>query len=729
MPVQRDTDNIASSGAGVSTLGVALTVANNSDRCLYGILIGSSTVSRTITSATWGADSMVNVFSQEVSIGGFFVTISLWRLLGAAAEARTLTINMSGVFTELSVGALSLYTVNQSDPDGTQQVTNGTTGSPWAACDGTAGGLSIGMGYVVGAAITPTDGIPQYIAVGTAVQSAGATTLTPGAPAGALLGDLDFASIATENNAAIGVSGAGWARVGSNVAQDATWQEELWMRIHTGSNVDPVFSWTGSVGCSARRWIVRDAAASSPIGFHNTNSGTGATHTCTGANSTGNDSLAMCLSHAEANTALGADAGYAEQFDAGSNTGPYRLVVGARDQATSGAGADNFSATGANASWVMRIWEVLNAANGDQTQRREAQNVGAFASMSFDTEVSDTYNAFGWTELPTQWVAAAIGVNEAVAGNDIAAAGALSISGVADLDATGSLAAAGAVSITGAADLDASGALAAAGSLSISGAADLDASGALAAAGALSISGAADLDAVGSLIAAGSIAISGAADLTSGADNDISATGALSITGSADLDAVGTLIAAGSIVITGVADLTSAGGNDIEATGQLSITGSAGLTAFGALIASGDIVITGSADLSGAAPVVPEEFSGGFFIAFEREQERRRRRQKKRQEEVEAVEALQDRVEREIGVILKEQEAHDDERAEIERLRTLVTRFNGQEAQEALTERVRTAFARAAVQQNASALLAFDREMRRMLEEEELSVLLALLDD
>lgn len=138
---------------------------------------------------------------------------------------------------------------------------------------------------------------------------------------------------------------------------------------------------------------------------------------------------------------------------------------------------------------------------------------------------------------------------------DISAAGSLSITGAAALNATGALLAAGSLSVTGIADLDASGSLAAAGSLSISGAADLDAFGSLVAAGSVSISGAADLDATGSLVAAGSLSISGAADLTGLGGNDLAASGSLSITGSASLSAIGQLLATGSIVITGSAEL------------------------------------------------------------------------------------------------------------------------------------------------------------------------------
>jgi formylmethanofuran dehydrogenase subunit C len=196
-----------------------------------------------------------------------------------------------------------------------------------------------------------------------------------------------------------------------------------------------------------------------------------------------------------------------------------------------------------------------------------------------------------------------------VAGNDIAALGTLSITGVADLDATGALLAAGALSITGAADLDATGTLLAAGSLSITGAADLDATGALVAAGSLSISGVADLDAIGQLLAAGSVVINGVADLTSSVVSDISAVGSISITGVADLDATGSLIAAGALSISGVADLDASG--SLVAAGELSISGAADLDASGALVAAGALSISGAADLDAIGQLLA---AGSIFI-------------------------------------------------------------------------------------------------------------------
>ena len=299
--------------------------------------------------------------------------------------------------------------------------------------------------------------------------------------------------------------------------------------------------------------------------------------------------------------------------------------------------------------------------------------------------------SFGlWTPRRRVFIPAAA----AGGGNDISAAGALSISGAAALNAAGSLAAAGAVSITGAADLDARGTLNAAGTVSITGAADLDAAGVLVAAGTISIAGAADLDAIGNLAAAGALSISGAADL-SGSDIDIVASGSLSITGVAALTAVGQLLAAGSIVVTGAATLDDGQAPEPE------------------------------------SPTATESFSGGFVVAYEREVARRRRERKKRQEREEEAERIEEETTREIARLLHEQEAKDARRAELQRLSELVDTYARRGTQATLNDRVEKAIQKAAAKQTVWSLYALERELKRAHEEEEfiLSALQFVIDN
>lgn len=124
-----------------------------------------------------------------------------------------------------------------------------------------------------------------------------------------------------------------------------------------------------------------------------------------------------------------------------------------------------------------------------------------------------------------------------------------------------------------------------------------------------------------------------------------------------------------------------------------------------------------------------EAFTGGFFVTFEREMARRERERRERLEAEESAQAIANARDREIAAFLHAQEAMDGERAELERLTGLVTQFADQQAESAFNERVQAAYVRALAQQNASALLAFERELRRQIEEEEFAVLMALALD
>lgn len=128
------------------------------------------------------------------------------------------------------------------------------------------------------------------------------------------------------------------------------------------------------------------------------------------------------------------------------------------------------------------------------------------------------------------------------------------------------------------------------------------------------------------------------------------------------------------------------------------------------------------------APAAPTTATGGnWFMRFESELERKRRRKRKEEEAEEATQALQ-AVEREIAAILHADLKADAERQDLERLRAMVAQFADREAEAAMSERVRKALVRAQTQANVSALLAFERELRQMLEEEEMFVLMMLVD-
>lgn len=407
----------SASGVALTTLGVTFSIAANSDRCVLGMLIGGSTSAASLNSATWAGTAMTEEFDVTTSIAGFFVEHAVASLVAPTTGSQTLTMNFNGTVSDCFIAGLSVFDVSQSDPVGTQQVVSGTSGAPSASVANTTGGMSVGMGYIGGVAtITPRDGTPFYVTVGalSALGSTAAALTVTGQPGTRQVGDIELCSMANESNEVMTISGTGWATVAARITQGASWQSILIGRRYDGSNVDPIATWTTATASSGRRWLIRDTHPASPYGTAAANTGSAAAHTiAAGVNSSTTNSLIVYVDHAEANTALGADADYTERFDTGSATGPMRLVAGDRVQAVAGAGAAAFTATGALASWVLRLQEMLAATA--QTQLREAQNVAGFSNMSVDVEDGAAYNQFGWTETSTSWVAVAFPINEAVA--------------------------------------------------------------------------------------------------------------------------------------------------------------------------------------------------------------------------------------------------------------------------------------------------------------------------
>jgi hypothetical protein len=187
-------------------------------------------------------------------------------------------------------------------------------------------------------------------------------------------------------------------------------------RIHTGTNVDPVISWTGSADASARRYLFRDtrakATVAAPVAYHGTvGTGTTSPHTSTGANTTEDDVLAIYIDICNANTAMAPETSWTERVDSGSATGPIRSYLADREMATAGSATGNISEAGGAAAYVQQQFEIYNADNGDQVQVGEIESYADFISSNMCYEVADTYNTFGWTTtLGTTDMLAALGV-------------------------------------------------------------------------------------------------------------------------------------------------------------------------------------------------------------------------------------------------------------------------------------------------------------------------------
>ena len=134
----------------------------------------------------------------------------------------------------------------------------------------------------------------------------------------------------------------------------------------------------------------------------------------------------------------------------------------------------------------------------------------------------------------------------------------------------------------------------------------------------------------------------------------------------------------------------------------------------------------------GPEPVSDEQPSGGwkFLSSYESELQRRRTRKKERDELEAETEQIQDELDRNIALLMREQEAKDDKRKDFERLADLARQSADLEAARQYSERVATAYARAIDKGTFSAVEALDRELSRAREEEEflLTALLLLAD-
>jgi hypothetical protein len=130
----------------------------------------------------------------------------------------------------------------------------------------------------------------------------------------------------------------------------------------------------------------------------------------------------------------------------------------------------------------------------------------------------------------------------------------------------------------------------------------------------------------------------------------------------------------------------------------------------------------------GEAPEQPQSDSSGgwaFYLRYEQERERRRKKRREQQEAEDAVEELPP-VEKEIAQILHKQERIDESKKELERLKGLVQEFRDIPL---LSEKATEALERARQRGLRSDLAKLDRELKRMLEDEEMAVLMLLLND
>lgn len=187
------------------------------------------------------------------------------------------------------------------------------------------------------------------------------------------------------------------------------------------------------------------------------------------------------------------------------------------------------------------------------------------------------------------------------------------------------------------------------------------------------------------------------------------------LTGQSGAFSAGSLSPATDVPLAGQSATFTVGTLTVLAAGDVTVA----LTGASATFTAGQIIAT--------AASTGEVFFGGFLFAYEHERTQRRHKQRE-QEDLEAeAHALQDKVDREIAELLRRQEAEDARRAELARLQQLVHKFSHNDLE--LSDRAKIAYVRALAQANFSALEALDRELQRMLEEEEITALMLILNE
>lgn len=310
------------------------------------------------------------------------------------------------------------------------------------------------------------------------------------------------------------------------------------------------------------------------------------------------------------------------------------------------------------------------------------------------------------------------------------------------------------VALTGQSYTYSAGTLASSRTVSLAGSAYTYSTGSLTPSNALPLAGAAETYATGALAPSATIALAGT-QYTWATDTITASTGGdltLALTGQSYGYSAGTLAPSSTVALTGSAETYSAGAiavnhaqplagiaeaystgvmspaTTISIAGQLVSFSSGTMTAE----AGGDVTVAltgiqlswvaGNLIASGADSA--EQPSGGYFNDFDAHASRRRKRKREEEERLEEAQQIQAELDREIARLLHEQEAKDAERADLQRLQSIADRYVG--TRQPVTKRVSTALLKAYEERSRNALEQFHREMERMLEEDEIAVMLIL---
>jgi hypothetical protein len=172
----------------------AITVGSGSNRALVAIIVtDGNTIAPTVTSMTWGAQSMT-LIGRVVMTTGQELNVELWGLVAPTSGSQTMTVNMSSSYPDFDITAVSFTGVNQTG--GVSSFANfnsAQSGTPITTPTVTI--TSASGDYVVGGLATESiissfpsgSGTNIFIDNGGTVQSA-AGMYTPGASSVAIAG-------------------------------------------------------------------------------------------------------------------------------------------------------------------------------------------------------------------------------------------------------------------------------------------------------------------------------------------------------------------------------------------------------------------------------------------------------------------------------------------------------------------------------------------------------------
>lgn len=248
-------------------------------------------------------------------------------------------------------------------------------------------------------------------------------------------------------------------------------------------------------------------------------------------------------------------------------------------------------------------------------------------------------------------------------------------------------------------------------------------------AGAISIDGQTVTMQLGTVVSltAGTIDVSGQSITFALAVNPT--VGSITVAGQSITSALGLPLTNGSVTVAGQSIAQSLGlpltNGSVSVTGQsitLLLSGSISLD----IDAPGSLSIQGQSITLTLTEQQAQANSGGFFYDIDHFRSRKRA-ERDRLERHESDTAHLEQMEREIAELLRDQERKDLERDELARIQRLADDYSGRNL--GLPRRVSASLLKAYEERSRNALEQLQRELERMLEDEEITALMLILND